>query len=390
MVRQTVERHFPHLWPAVDLGLATCATLLLKDNANPAAVIFVGPPAVGKTTVATMFADASICYRSDKFTPAAFVSHSAKATKTQLESIDLLPRIRFKVLNTPELSTMFRGKADELLERFSIITRVLDGQGLISDSGTHGQRGYMGDYLFAWLGCTTPFDASVWRVMGQLGSRLFFYLLDTHDTINMDIFHGGSYLARLTECRKEVSQFIDQLFAQYGVRGVAWDTFIGPSNHHEQIAALARLLSILRTLPTYDGAAPIPEAPMRAQAVLSNLARGHALVHGRTQLTEDDLSCLTHVTLSSMPVERRQAVLAFGQSNSHTLSVGDLQTAIRARSDQRARTLMDDLDWLGLADYWKAGQGKPSILHLRPSWQWITEERFQALLKSSNLLKNGG
>ena len=85
-VRQTVQTHFPHLWPAVDLGLATCATLLLADNANPAAVIFVGPPAAGKTTVATMFADASICYRSDKFTPAAFVSHSAKASKKAISS----------------------------------------------------------------------------------------------------------------------------------------------------------------------------------------------------------------------------------------------------------------------------------------------------------------
>jgi putative DNA primase/helicase len=32
-VRQTVATHFPHLWPAVDLGLAACATLLLADHA---------------------------------------------------------------------------------------------------------------------------------------------------------------------------------------------------------------------------------------------------------------------------------------------------------------------------------------------------------------------
>ncbi|WP_447983830.1 bifunctional DNA primase/polymerase [Nitrospira sp. Nam74] len=155
VVRQTVETHFPNLWPAVDLGLATCATLLLADNANPAAMIFMGPAATGKTTVATMFS-ATMCYRSDKFTPAAFVSHSAKATPEQLKAIDLLPRIQHKVLVTPELSTMFRGKPDDLLERFSIITRVLDGQGLISDSGTHGRRGYEGDYLFACSGVRRP------------------------------------------------------------------------------------------------------------------------------------------------------------------------------------------------------------------------------------------
>ena len=43
-VRRVVVQHFPALWPAVDLGLATCVTLLLADNANPTAVIYVGGP----------------------------------------------------------------------------------------------------------------------------------------------------------------------------------------------------------------------------------------------------------------------------------------------------------------------------------------------------------
>jgi hypothetical protein len=128
-VRAVIDQHFPLLWPAVDLGLATCATLLLKDNMSPVALIYVGPPSAGKTTIATMFETATykdqhICYRSDKFTPAAFVSQSAKAKPTQLARIDLLPRIKHKVLLTPELSTIFRGKQDELVERFSIITHI--------------------------------------------------------------------------------------------------------------------------------------------------------------------------------------------------------------------------------------------------------------------------
>src|SRR5262245_30715002 len=98
-VRENISRHFPQLWPGVELGLATCATLLLKDNMNPVALIYVGPPSAGKTTIATMFETASykdqlICYRSDKFTPAAFVSQSARAKPTQLARIDLLPRIK--------------------------------------------------------------------------------------------------------------------------------------------------------------------------------------------------------------------------------------------------------------------------------------------------------
>jgi len=130
IVRETIETHFPALWPAVEAGLSTCATLLLADNENPVALIYVGPPSAGKTTVTSMFEEATVngrdlCYRSDKFTTAAWVSQSAKVSEEDLKKVDLLPRIRYKVLLTPELSTIFRGKPDELAERFSTITSIL-------------------------------------------------------------------------------------------------------------------------------------------------------------------------------------------------------------------------------------------------------------------------
>jgi len=42
LVRRTVEENFSRLWLAVDLALTTAATLLLADNSNPSAVMFVG------------------------------------------------------------------------------------------------------------------------------------------------------------------------------------------------------------------------------------------------------------------------------------------------------------------------------------------------------------
>jgi hypothetical protein len=143
-VRAVIKEHFPGLWPAVEAGLAACATLLLADNANPTALIYVGAAGSGKTTVASLFADHDRSYRSDNFTPASFVSQAANRSGKDLAKVDLLPRIKHKVLVTPELAPMFRGKQDELATRFAIVTRVLDGQGLLTDSGTHGQRGYRG------------------------------------------------------------------------------------------------------------------------------------------------------------------------------------------------------------------------------------------------------
>jgi hypothetical protein len=129
---------------------------------------------------------------------------------------------------------------------------------------------------------------------------------------------------------------------------------------------------------------------MRAQAVLYNLARGHAVVHGRTYLADADLPCITQVTLASMPRERRQALLAFAGANSQTLTVAQVQLAVGAKSDDKARNVMEDFDWLGIAQHQKAGMGKPSILQLREPWHWISEATFHSLLTAANLLPKKG
>ncbi len=95
-IRNAVENHFPGLWPGVEVGVSVCATLLLADNSNRVAVIYMGPPSSSKTTVADMFAGHPLYYRSDNFTPAAFVNHAANRSPEALKKMDLLPRIRHK------------------------------------------------------------------------------------------------------------------------------------------------------------------------------------------------------------------------------------------------------------------------------------------------------
>jgi hypothetical protein len=394
-LRGTVESHFHHLWPAVEVGLSTCATLLLADNVNPVAVIYVGPPSAGKTTVAGMFDGATICYRSDKFTPASFVSHSAKSTKKQLEQIDLLRRIRHKVLVTPELSTVFRGKTDELAERFSIITRVLDGQGFMSDSGTHGRRGYEGDHLFAWLGCTTPFDTNVWKVMAQLGSRMFFLVMDaaaepTVEELVKAINQAEPYQMGLMKCRESIHPFLDSLFTRYGgVRGVKWNAEDNPKEVLSDIARCATLLATMRTLGGENGKPPQPESPHRANAVLYNLARGHALIHGRTQLTSDDLPMIAQVTVSSIPAERRAVLLALAKNEGKSLTVSQVEDATQV-TRHTAERVMEELDWLGIMRFHKEGNGKPSTLSIKPEWAWCVSEHFSPFLLGTGTWQKSG
>ena len=98
----------------------------------------------------------------------------------------MLPRIKGKVLITPDLTTLFGAKAEELAETFSILTRVLDGQGLKIDSGVYGSRGYEGDYMFTWIGATTPIPHKVWDLFGNLGARMYFMEIVPKNKTNAD------------------------------------------------------------------------------------------------------------------------------------------------------------------------------------------------------------
>lgn len=414
-VRETIDCHFPGLWPAVDAALSVCATLLLAQNANPTALIYVGGPSSSKTTVADMFADAAVTvddkpaahdlfYLSDSFTPAAFVSQAASRPTKDLPKVDLLPRIRHKVLVTPELAPVFRGKDDDLVKTFKIITRVLDGHGLKTDSGTHGARGYRGDYLFSWIGATTPFDDSVWRVMGQLGSRLFFFVMgDDSEDVTVEMLveseEQGDYSERLDACKKVVAVFLRDLFKRHGgIRAVSWDIKKDARDVKEAIAKLAKLLAEMRSEPTkeanpendHHGYVPAKrEKPWRAHTVLRNLARGHALVHDRTELAHDDLPCIASVAVASMPPALGRIFTALVYKAGDSLSTAECKAALDVRHLETARKVMEELDRRGVASYERLSPGLPGTVTFRPRWSWCGTEEFAALLRGAPV-KNPG
>ena len=118
-LKETVERNFPGLWYVVDVCVSVLS-ILYTDISLPFALILVGPPASHKTTVLSILFQCARVYRSDQFTPASFVSHSASIKRDLLEKIDLLPRIKNKCLVTKELAPVFGADQDQLLKNISI------------------------------------------------------------------------------------------------------------------------------------------------------------------------------------------------------------------------------------------------------------------------------
>jgi hypothetical protein len=409
-VRATVEEHFPGLWLAVDAALSVCATLLLKGNRNPTALVFMGGPSGSKTTVVDMFADETttvqddgaehpLFYHTDNFTPAAFVSQAANRTAKDLEKVDLLPRLKHKVLVTPELAPTFRGDDDELVKMFKIVTRVLDGRGLMLDGGVHGRRGYRGDYLFAWIGATTPFEAPVWRVMGQLGSRLFFVVVPDDEEVTVEMLvksdEDGDYGERLDVCRQAIQLFLGELFKRHeGIRGVTWDESKDPETIKRWIAQCGVALAAMRSEPTREAdpeaeshgyVPPKREKPWRAHTVLRNLARGHAIVHGRNQLTNDDLPLVARIAVDSMPSALSRVFKAIVANGETPLTVSEAQNTLGAKHPATARKVLEELERRGVGDLKKQGDGKPALLVLRPEWAWCICAEFRSYLLGESL-----
>jgi hypothetical protein len=78
-----INRYYPNLLSSVHAVLAVFGAMALKDRTKPLSLILEGSSGFGKTAVLQMAfplkdtATETPVYRSDKFTPRAFVTHAA-------------------------------------------------------------------------------------------------------------------------------------------------------------------------------------------------------------------------------------------------------------------------------------------------------------------------
>src|SRR5437870_13667028 len=125
-------------------------------------------------------------------------------------------RIRYRTLIVRGLAPIFGVKEDELLKTIGILTRALDGEGLETDSGVHGKRGYKGDWLFMLLAGTTPIPPRVFKVMGTLGSRLFFLALHSRVKSHRELINQNRGVSRQDKeraCREATDSFLRTLWS---------------------------------------------------------------------------------------------------------------------------------------------------------------------------------
>ena len=386
-VEKEVTEHFgDRVLQMVKAGFATIATLALQIY-QPTSLIYVGPSGSAKTLVCTLLTPdekhqelKKQIIRVDKFTSASFVTHASHVSKKELKNIDLLPKIKDRCLITKELAPLFRGKETDLQENFSILISVLDGKGYVSTSGVQGMRGYDGDLSFSWLGATTPLSNQVHKIMAQLGTRLVFYNTDGEEKSIDDLVEFAKRKDTTdaeAKCRQICNEFLEEFFKSHTVRSIPEGDLTFPDRLLESLVRYVDLMCHLRAgfsmKETEAGkkifSKPDMEIPYRAIRIFKNIAYGSALIHGRKEVNEDDLSQVAHIAYSSKPEQRRLVFQALIEGG------GEMTTdeVIKRTKMSRPTALhyMEELGHLGVVGLERGDSSKASVISLKSEFSWL-------------------
>lgn len=382
-----IYRNFPELLRPAEIAASVLCQLRINDIKNPFALVLVDVPSSGKTITLNFFSTLSdLVYTTDNFTPASFVSHAANIKRKDLEKIDLLPKIKGKVLIVRDLATIFGEREEDLLKNLGTLTRVLDGEGLELESGLHGKRGYKGDYCFMFLAGSTPIPPRVWKMSGNLGSRFFFCQIRSgdkdEDTLASQLVKD-SWLNKQKLCQNATENFINSIWKEYS-DGFAWNKSGDSPEYLKIISRCARLLSRLRApinvwkerasddeKDSYTHTEPVIEKPDRINQLLYNLARGHALLQGRHSVSEHDLSIVIDIALDSAPRTRANLFRLLVDSEGELLTnqvMATLKCSVTtAHKEMEALKVLDIVDLSD--DHGATGQEK--CIEVKDDLKWF-------------------
>jgi len=393
--RKVIHQNFTGLVLPAEIGLSVTCQLLIDDISNPFGLVYVDVPSSGKTIVLNFFSDCKdLVYTTDSFTAASFVSHAANVKTKDLPKIDLLPKIKDKVLIVRDLAPLFGMRDDDLLKTVGILTRIFDGEGYKADGGVHGGRGYEEECLFMLLSASTPIRPRVWKVMGNFGARLFFYNLNAPDkstnTLASQLSAKSSPKEKEKVCREATFKLLNELFFNRG-DGIFWDKQADNRQLLEEIAIIAQLVACLRgTINVWEELAadgkfnhtePQIEKPDRINQCLYNLARGHAVACGRTTLNDQDIAIVLRVALCSASFERTKLLNKLIENDAVLMTDQVIHgmdwsrtSALKYMEVFRYLKIVDEVSPSNLA----VGRSE-KVIRLTEQFTWLMSKRFKEL-----------
>ena len=406
---KTVNELMPELWTPLDFALSIQKILNIKNCSLPFAGILLGPPSSLKTQIVELFRKWKNSYYTDSFTARTFISHYAGLKEEQLKKIDMLPKIKDKFFLCSELSPMFMKKEDELNEIISMLTRVLDGQGLTSDTGACGQRSYEGEYMFTWLGAAVDIPFRAHKLMGSIGPKLYFLRLPKSNKKEDDLLAAmdkDDFIPKINRIRTALLDYLgwfdrcpvsddgtDKVIRENNnnLIKIQWDTDKDDEYARRILVRIGLLLAHLRAVvPTWEThgtqgldyayATARIEEPLRAITQLRNLARGHALSQGRTWLTIEDLPLSIKVVLSTASIDRTN-IFRLLIANQGTLTTTRIEKSLNTTAPTALR-IMAELKAVELVDMKELiTETEEKEITLKDEFNWFLGQEFNELVQ---------
>ena len=399
-LQKIANGNFKGLWESLEFELSVQKILNIKDVTLPFAGFLLGPSGGNKTLGLELFRKYKNVLFSDKFSARSFVSHSTAVKREELADIDLLPKMKNKFFLTPELSTLFGQKDEDLMDTLSIITRIVDGHGFESDTGAHGHRGYPEDIMFTWVGAVVDVTWKVHKCLGTLGPKLYFYrvpLIEKQDSEYAEQMENDDFNIKMSEVKEtliDYLEYFDQCPKSVVVNNltkIQWDRSKDDKKTSEIIVKLGKLLAHLRALVTtretddtqglnYDYNLANREDPQRAMTQLRNLGRGHALSQGRNYLTLEDMPLLIKIVLSTASMERVR-IFELLRENKGTLTTSKIADSLNMSNNTAKRTMAEFIA-IGLVDLneVKVEHGSPEKqIILKVKFDWFFSDDFHSV-----------
>ena len=293
-----------HLEDKEVLDVILAAVISEKVGGDPLWIFFIAPPGGSKTEILRSFSGEYAYHLSD-MTSKTLVSGLMIGTGDKRRKIhDLLPQLDGKVLIFKDFTTILEKSRDERREIISQFREAYDGS-FSKKVGTVDEK-ISYDSRFGLIAGVTPVIDKHWKLMQQLGERfLKIRLNENADAVTQkaEENEGKEKLMR-EELLENADKFISTM---------SYDEIPGfDKKFAKTIHKIAKFVAIARTPLSIQGSnsefyfeqIPTPEMPTRLVKQLKKLAKCLAMIRGKSEVDEEELTTLVRVAEDTLPPDR--------------------------------------------------------------------------------------
>ena len=446
--RQEVKRKYENLkflantyfedsWQLLQFCISVKSVQNIYGNNLPFVGFILYKPSSLKSTIIDLFQKYPSALYVDDLTKNSFLSHYSTNSEEELQNNDLIPKMKGKILLTSEIAPIINANDDDLRKILGIITRLIDGKGYQSHSGTHGHRSYH-SMMFTWVGAGIEIPPKMWTLLSQLGFKIYFFrptfkkmtVEDLKKIANDDqlpekkqkLEEALLYYLKVFDAAPQTDGGIIILDEENGNPKIRWDKTKDEDSVMDCISNLANLLAALRgTVNTsysktrkstrvnnntndnnkndsndnethdnefiqteqidYEIEPSVTEVAARAVIQLRNLALGNAISQGRNYLIKDDARFIIRVCFSTTRIYRAK-ILNLLIENNGELTTSQIVAGLDISRPHALQTMQEfgALKICEISQISSYGKSERKI-KLNDEYSWFLTKEFKQIYK---------